>query len=603
MPSLGDRLKHAWNAFTNQDRFYGYQSIGAGSSFRPDLPRMTRGSEQSILNGIITRISIDVASVQVQHVRLDQNGGYSETIDDSLNYCLTTEANVDQTSREFMRSAVSMMLDEGHVAIVPTKTNIDPKLSTSYEVQEVRAGKVVAWYPQHVRVDLYNEHTGRHDELVLPKKVVAIVYNPFYSVMNEPNSTLQRLKRKLVILDAIDEQSGAGKLDLLVQLPYALKSDARRQQADIRRKEIERQLEGTKYGIAYIDSTEKVTQLNRSVENNLMNQIEYLTGSLYGQLGITQEIINGTADEQTMLNYNNRTVEPILSAIVDEEKRKFLTKTARTQGQSILFFRDPFRLAPVSQIAELADKLTRNEIMSPNEFRVRALGYKAVDDERANELRNRNLNQDKDAEEPPTTDTSVSVREAENKHMQQSGFLSHYGIEGMKWGVRNGPPYPLDKKETEVNSPEKLQSYMADNIKYSQFTTLKSPEQVEKDKSGDCHSQSLYEIEKLKKQGLSPKASFFIEYDPSTNQGGQTHTFVYYNKDGKTYWFENSWGGQEGIHEYSSEKALFNDIRKKHMSEQTKDRKHFSELEFADFNPSDHEIGESLQDLVNRCFK
>lgn len=407
MPSLGDRLKHAWNAFTNKEQFYGYQALGSGSFFRPDRPRMTRGSEQSILNGIITRISIDASSVALSHVRLDQNGGYAETINDSLNYCLTTEANIDQTSREFMRSSVAMMLDEGHVALVPVEANINPKLSSSYEIQMIRAGKVTCWYPNHVTVDLYDDRTGRHDEVTLPKKMVAIVYNPFYSVMNEPNSTLQRLKRKLVILDAIDEQSGSGKLDLIVQLPYAIKSDARRQQADIRRKAIEDQLAGSKYGIAYIDSTEHITQLNRAVENNLMNQIEYLTNFLYGQLGLTPEIINGTADEQTMLNYNNRTVEPVLSAVVDEMKRKFLTKTARTQGQSIIFFRDPFKLAPVSHLAELADKLTRNEIMSPNEFRVRALGYKAVDDARADELRNRNLNQDVEAETPPRTEESV----------------------------------------------------------------------------------------------------------------------------------------------------------------------------------------------------
>ena len=404
MPSLGERLKHAWNAFSNQDNFYGYQSIGAGSSFRPDRPRMTRGSEQSILNGIITRISIDVSTVGTQHVRLDQNGGFNETIEDDLNYCLTTEANVDQTSREFMRAAVAMMLDEGHVALVPTVTDTNPNLENSYKIKEIRAGRVTTWYPQYVRIDLYDDRNGQHREVVLPKRVVAIAYNPFYSVMNEPNSTLQRLKRKLVLLDAIDEQSGSGKLDLIIQLPYTIKSEGRRKQADMRAKDIEKQLAGSKYGIAYIDSTEHVTQLNRAVENNLMKQIEYLTTMLYGQLGLTQEIINGTADEQTMLNYNNRTVEPILSAIVDEMKRKFLTKTARSQGQSILFFRDPFRLAPVSQLAELADKFTRNEIMSPNEFRVKALGYKAVDDPQANELRNRNLNQSEDAPPSPKTD-------------------------------------------------------------------------------------------------------------------------------------------------------------------------------------------------------
>ena len=403
MPSLGDRLKHAWSAFTTADEVYTYQSIGPGSSSRPDRPRMTRGSEQSILNSIITRLSIDVSSISIQHVRLDDNGSFDETIHDSLNYCLTTETNIDQTSREFFKSATSMLLDEGHVVIVPTKTSNNPKKANSYEILEMRAGKITTWYPQHVKIDLYNEHKGIHQEIIMPKRSVAIVYNPFYSVMNEPNSTLQRLKRKLVILDAIDEQSGSGKLDLLIQLPYTIKSEGRRQQAELRRESIEQQLSGSKYGIAYIDSTEHVTQLNRAVENNLMKQIEFLRGELYGQLGLTPEIINGTADEQTMLNYNNRTVEPILSAIVDEMKRTFLTKTARTQGQSIVFFRDPFRLVPTSQLAELADKFTRNEILSPNEFR-KIVGYKPVQDERANELRNRNLNQDKNAETPPIAD-------------------------------------------------------------------------------------------------------------------------------------------------------------------------------------------------------
>lgn len=391
MPSLGDRLKHAWNAFSNTE-LYSYQSIGSGSSFRPDRPRMTRGSERSILNSIITRISIDVSSVSVQHARVDENGRYIETINDSLNYALTTEANIDQTSRAFFQDAVITLLDEGHVALVPVTTNINPYKSNSYEIQTIRAGKVIAWYPEHVRIDLYNEQSGRHEELVMPKKAVAIVYNPLYAVMNEPNSTLQRLKRKLVLLDAIDEQSGSGKLDMIIQLPYAIKSEGRRQQAELRRKDIERQLEGSKFGIAYIDSTEHVTQINRSLENNLMKQIEYLTGVLYGQLGLTEEVFNGTADEQTMLNYNNRTVEPLLSAITDEMKRKFLTKTARTQGHSIIFIRDPFRLVPVANLAELADKFTRNEILSPNEFRT-IIGYKPSDDQAADELRNRNISQ------------------------------------------------------------------------------------------------------------------------------------------------------------------------------------------------------------------
>lgn len=393
MPSLGDRLKHAWNAFNGQDKYYNYNAIGSGSYYRPDHMRMTRGSEQSILNSIITRISIDVSSVGIKHVKLDQNGGFKEEVDDKLNYCLTTQANIDQTARDFLQSSVAMMLDVGHVAIVPVVTDANPLRTDSYDIVSMRAGKVVAWYPKHVRVDLYNDETGRHEELILPKRMVSISYNPFYSVMNEPNSTFQRLKRKLVILDAIDEQSGSGKLDLIIQLPYSIKSEGRRKQAEDRRTDIERQLTGSKYGIAYIDSTEHVTQLNRAVENNLMKQIEYLTGEVYGQIGLTNEIINGTADEQTMLNYNNRTVEPILSAIIDPMKCTFLTKTARTQGHSIIFFRDPFKLAPVSQLAELSDKFLRNEIMSPNEFRVKALGFKAVDDPSADQLRNRNLNQ------------------------------------------------------------------------------------------------------------------------------------------------------------------------------------------------------------------
>ena len=411
MPSLGDRLKHAWNAFSNKDNLYGYSNIGSGSYFRPDRPRMTRGSEQSILNGIITRLSIDVSSIPLQHARMDSNGGYAETINDDLNYCLTTETNIDQTAREFIRSSVAMMLDEGHVALVPIETDINPNLSSSYSIKKLRAGKVVAWYPQHVRIDLYDDQTGQHKEIVLPKQVVAIAYNPFYSVMNEPNSTLQRLKRKLVILDAIDEQSGSGKLDLIIQLPYSIKSEGRRQQAEIRRKDIEDQLAGSKFGIAYIDSTEHVTQLNRAVENNLMKQIEYLTTQLYGQLGLTQEIIDGTANEQVMLNYNNRTVEPILSAIVDEMKRKFLTKTARTQGQSIMFFRDPFRLATTAQLAEMSDKFITSEVSSPNEFRVRALGWKAIENDQANELRNRHLNKGKDEEAPPVVETDSSETE------------------------------------------------------------------------------------------------------------------------------------------------------------------------------------------------
>lgn len=406
MPSIGERLKNAWNAFTNQDSYsyqnIRYRSIGSGTSFRPDAPRLTRGGERSVLNGIITRISIDVSSVPIQHALTDQNGSYLETVKDELNYCFTDMANIDQTAREFMRSATATMLDVGHVAIVPVETNIDPLMTDSYKVKTMRAGTIKAWYPQHVTVDLYNELNGKHQEITLPKKVVAIAYNPFYSVMNEPNSTLQRLKRKLVLLDAVDEQSGSGKLDMIIQLPYSLRHEGRRQQAEIRRKDIESQLEGSKFGIAYIDSTEHITQLNRPLENNLMKQVEYLTGELYGQLGLTEEIINGTASEQVMLNYNNRTVEPVLSAIVDAMKCTFLTKTARTRGHSIVFFRDPFRLATADQLAEMAYKFISSEVSSPNEYRVKALGWKAVDDTRSDELRNRNLNQPNSPYAPPT---------------------------------------------------------------------------------------------------------------------------------------------------------------------------------------------------------
>jgi len=410
VPSLGDRLKHAWDAFNNNDQFYGNSTLGTGSSFRPDRRRMTRGSERSIMNSIIDRISIDVAAVTLQHVRLDENGNYFETIDDGLHYVLTTEANIDQTSRAFVQDAVASMLDEGVVALVPTETDVNPKKMNSYEIRKLRTGKVLAWYPEYVRLDVFDEKANRRKEIVMPKKTVAIIQNPFYSVMNEPNSLLQRLIRKLVLLDAIDEQSGSGKLDLLIQLPYAIKGEGRRMQAELRRKDIEQQLTGTKYGIAYIDSTEHVTQLNRSVENNLMKQIEYLTAQLYGQLGLSDTIFNGTADEQTMLNYNNRTVEPIVSALVDEMKRKFLTKTARTQGQSIIFFRDPFRLVPVNNLAEIADKFTRNEILSPNEIR-KIIGYKPVNDQRADELRNRNLNESSDQMMPPATTEEIPPEE------------------------------------------------------------------------------------------------------------------------------------------------------------------------------------------------
>lgn len=387
--SFGSRLKHAWNAFTGNVQM-NYRDLGMSHSYRADRPRMSRGNERSIVISVYNRIALDVAALNVQHVRLDENGRFLSVIDDGLNNCLTLEANVDQTARSFVQDVVISMFDEGSVAIVPVDTTTDPNVSGSYDIQSLRVGQILDWYPQHIRARVYNEQTGRKEDIVVPKSAVAIIENPLYAVINEPNSTMQRLIRKLNLLDVIDEQSGSGKLDLIIQLPYVIKTEARRQQAENRRKDIENQLSGSKYGIAYTDGTEHITQLNRSVNNNLMSQIEYLTSMLYSQLGITQSILDGTADEKTMLNYNNRTIEPIISAIVDEMKRKFLTKTARSQHQSISFFRDPFKLVPVNDIAEIADKFTRNEIMTSNEIR-QVVGMKPSEDSRADELRNKNL--------------------------------------------------------------------------------------------------------------------------------------------------------------------------------------------------------------------
>ena len=388
--SFGSRLKHAWNVFTGNIQM-NYRDLGMSYSYRADRPRMSRGNERSIVTSVYNRIALDVAALNVQHVRLDKNGRFISVIDDGLNNCLTLEANVDQTARSFIQDVVISMFDEGSVAIVPVDTTTDPNVSGSYDIQSLRVGQILDWYPQYIRARVYNEQTGRKEDIVVPKSAVAIVENPLYAVINEPNSTMQRLIRKLNLLDVIDEQSGSGKLDLIIQLPYIIKTEARRQQAENRRKDIENQLSGSKYGIAYTDGTEHITQLNRSVNNNLMSQIEYLTSMLYSQLGITQSILDGTADEKTMLNYNNRTIEPIISAIVDEMKRKFLTKTARSQRQSILFFRDPFKLVPVNDIAEIADKFTRNEIMTSNEIR-QIIGMKPSNDPKADELRNKNLN-------------------------------------------------------------------------------------------------------------------------------------------------------------------------------------------------------------------
>lgn len=417
MPKLTERLAHAWNAFTDNDRSRIYTDYGITYATRPDRVRMTPGNEKSIINSVCNRIAIDVAAVKLVHAQLDQNGRYLYPVDPGLNEVLSVSANIDQTGRAFIQDVVMSMLDEGVVAIVPVDTTINPKYSGAFQIDSLRTGKIVAWHPKHVRVRLYNDKVGRYEEVTLPKERVSIIENPLYSVMNETNSTLQRLKRKLNILDVIDEQSGSGKLDLIIQLPYDIKTESRRIQAETRRKDIEMQLSGSKYGIAYTAATEKITQLNRSVENNLMGQIEYLTSMLYGQLGITDEVIKGTADDKTMLNYYNRTVEPILAAIADEMKRKFLTKTARTQNKSIVYFRDPFKLVPVSDLAEIADKFTRNEILSSNEVRG-LIGYKPSDDPNADELRNKNIIpsdsttiddvEDTDSDAEPAMDISVS---------------------------------------------------------------------------------------------------------------------------------------------------------------------------------------------------
>ena len=394
---IRDRLQHAWNAFVyNDNNYVNPQNLGGLSTFKPDRVHFSRGVERSIVTSVYNRLALDVSSIAIKHVRLDDNGRFKEEVDSGLQNCLNVEANIDQTGRAFLQDVVMSMLDEGCVAIVPVDTTIDPAKSGSYEINTMRTGKILEWYPAHVRVRVYNDKKGIHEELTLPKSSVAIIENPLYAVINEPNSTMQRLIRKLNLLDVVDEQTSSGKLDLIIQLPYVIKSEARRKQAEERRKDIEMQLSGSKYGIAYTDGTERITQLNRPAENNLMKQVEYLTGMLYGQLGLTQGIMDGSADDKTMLNYYNRTIEPILAAIVDEIKRKFLTKTARSQKQTVMYFRDPFKLTPVVDLAEIADKFTRNEIMTSNEIR-QIVGMKPADDPSADELRNKNLNQSNEA--------------------------------------------------------------------------------------------------------------------------------------------------------------------------------------------------------------
>ena len=419
--TIGSRIKHAWNTFLNKDPTNYYRDVGIGYSYRPDRPKLTRGNEQSIVTSVYNRIALDAAAINIQHVRLDDNKRFSSVIDSGLNNCLTIEANIDQTGRSFIQDVVMSMLDEGCVAIVPVDTTDDPEITGAYDINSMRTGKILEWYPKRIKVRVYNENTGLKEDIIVPKSTSAIIENPLYAVINEPNSTMKRLIRKLNLLDVVDEQSSSGKLDLIIQLPYIIKTEARRQQAEKRRKDIEDQLAGSKYGIAYTDGTEHITQLNRAVENNLMSQIEYLTRMLYSQLGFTQSILDGTADEKTMLNYYNRTVEPIISAIVDEKKRKFLTKTARSQLQSISFFRDPFKLIPVSEISEIADKFTRNEIMSSNEFRP-IIGLKPSSDPRADELKNKNLSS-------PKEETSASSNGVTEKESKQTNIKSKEEIQ------------------------------------------------------------------------------------------------------------------------------------------------------------------------------
>lgn len=403
--SFGSRIKHAWNIFMNKDPTDDYRNRGESYYYRQDRPQRRRQVDRTIATSVFNRISMDVSAIDIRHVQLDDNGRYLGEIKSGLNECLSLEANIDQTGRAFIQDLVMSMFDEGVVAAVPIETTFDPSVTDSYDVKSIRVGKIVEWRPLEVKVNLYNERTGKRQDVWVPKRQAAIIENPLFSVINEPNSTMQRLIRKLSLLDAVDEQSSSGKLDLIIQLPYVIKTEAKRQEAEKRRKDIEMQLSGTKYGIAYTDGTERITQLNRPIENNLMKQIEYLTSMLYGQLGITQAVLDGTADEQTMLNYNNRTIEPIVSAIVNEFKRKFLTKTARTQMKSVMFFRDPFRLVPVSQIAEIADKFTRNEIMTSNEIR-QVIGMKPSDDPKADQLVNSNISQ-------PTGDPGMPPPEGE----------------------------------------------------------------------------------------------------------------------------------------------------------------------------------------------
>lgn len=423
---LWSRLKHGWNAFLSREPTEYYRTdLGQSYSRRPDRPRFSRGNERTIITSILNRMAVDAADIEIKHVRLDENGRYLEDIDSGLNNCLNVEANIDQAGTAFRQDMYQSMLDEGVIALVPIDTSADPKISSSYEIGTMRVAKIIQWYPQHVKVHVYDDRSGKHVDAIFHKRHVGIVENPFYAVMNEPNSTLKRLVRKMNLLDAVDEQSSSGKLDLIIQLPYTVKTETRRQQAEKRRTDIEKQLTGSKYGIAYTDGTERITQLNRPVENNLLKQIEYLTSMLMSQLGITPEILNGSADEKEMLNYTNRITVPLVTAPVEEMHRKFLTKTARKQRQAITFFRDPFKLVPVGQMAEIGDKFTRNEIMTSNEVR-QSIGMKPSSDPKADELRNKNLSEPNSGSQPsvpPNSADKVNITPEQPQEEIQNGSV------------------------------------------------------------------------------------------------------------------------------------------------------------------------------------
>lgn len=582
MPILGDRIKNAWNAFRGRDPTPQY-TYSYGTGQRPDRTRMSRTNIRSILSAVYNQIAVDCSSININHVRLDENGRYKETIQSSLNRALTVEANVDQTGRNLLRDVVLSMFDEGCIAIVPTVTSKNPEMTDSYDVYELRVGKIINWYPKRVRVEVYNEDIGKKETVVLDKSFVAIVENPFYGIMNEPNSIAKRLIRVLSQLDKTNDDIGSNRLDLIIQLPYQIKSDARRKQAETRRKDIEAQLTNSQLGIAYTDGTERVVQLNRSLENNLWAQAKDLQEQLYNQLGFSKAIFDGTADEQAMLNYNNRTIEPIMTAITEEMGRKWISKTAETQGQAIRYFKDPFKLVPVAQLAEITDKFTRNEIMTSNEFRA-VIGMKPAEDPRADELRNANLNHPD--EEGTRTD---------------DGELTHHGVKGMHWGIRNGPPYPLQSL-TGSKTPTELSEKMR-GISYGNFTSLKTPEQVLESKRGSCYDQVLLEQRELRSMGLDPKIDFFIWQDPKTELGGPCHAYVYYEDKGKINWFENSWGTQRGIHTYDSKEEMREDVKRLSNRENSanSELKDYTRILFSDFGS--HKYGEDYKEVADAALK